>query len=703
MKEWLSRLLFDWVFRLLYKLLVAFLRLVDLVESFFDVFAGTSKIWYKGEPDFLINVFFGHDAVTNAFWAMALIAVVIAFGGAIFMLARKVTDITDSVKQTVGQIVSNFIRSLFIIILLNALVVAAVNITNVLLDRINYALENAAILDQPDADKTFTEEEYATMTRILATVANYSVNPSASSRYNINSCFNAVRPDLQKLDAAGVFDYEYPKDANGHYTWQGALQLLAISADLNQDLSLSTYYEDVVSSFNTIAGEIKNYPDFAPVQTAYYTQPATMDTDVLIFLITSMEAAENQKYNQGTLDDPLRRGYTTGDKDYRSLSTVRKDFDIWDIDYLVGYVSSIVFIIIMCISIFTFIVRLFNILLLYITAPLFAGTIPMDDGGKWQAWVQSFVIQLFSGFGMVIAMRLYLIIIPVVISSELVFFANSTVLNNFARLLMVLGGAWAVLHSGNVITGILAGNPGMAAIQQEGAISQKVSGWAMRAPGAAIHATKAIGSNAVGAVKGAYKAGKTLNDLPDRYRRWQAGKADAKTADAQRYQNKADSYAGKADRRMAEGKGGWRTDRLLNKSAEAQKDANDAQYSAERHNARAGRGVAPEGRRAHEAAQRQRYQGFGSDSMPSEPKVNTPQAAATREARAQSRAASAAVPDDQGASINALFNSNTAEAVGKRNARAQARSQSGVPEDMGRSIHDLFEDSGNQPPPRRRS
>ena len=36
----LARLLFDWVFVLLYKALTALLKLVDFVEDIFDVFAG---------------------------------------------------------------------------------------------------------------------------------------------------------------------------------------------------------------------------------------------------------------------------------------------------------------------------------------------------------------------------------------------------------------------------------------------------------------------------------------------------------------------------------------------------------------------------------------------------------------------------------------------------------------------------------------
>ena len=171
MKSWLTKLLFDWVFVLLYRMLQGFLYLVNFIEKFFDIFAGTAKIFYKGNADFLINVFFGHDAVTNAFWAMALIAIVMAFGFCIVQMARKATDISGAVKQSVGQILSNFFRCLLIIVMLNACTVAVINISNVLLDRINYALENASILDQTEMDKTFSEQEYATMTKVLATVA----------------------------------------------------------------------------------------------------------------------------------------------------------------------------------------------------------------------------------------------------------------------------------------------------------------------------------------------------------------------------------------------------------------------------------------------------------------------------------------------------------------------------------------------------
>lgn len=542
-KNWFTRLLFDWVFVLLCRLMQGLLRLVSFIESFFDVFAGTSKVMYKGSGDFLINIFFGHDAVTNAFWAMALIAIVMAFAFCIVGMARKAADVTDSAKQSVGQIFSNFIRCLIIILLINAISVAAINISNVLLDRINFAMENAAILDQDDQEKHFSDQEYAAMARVLATVANYSVNPSADSRYNINSCFNAIRNDLLALHVNGFFDYDYGLDANGHHTWQSALALLATSADLTKDLNLDTYYSDVAYAVQTVSQEISTYGGFAPVETARASKDGVISTDVLIFLIAGMEAAQNGMYNNGSYDDALRRGYVTGEKDYMSLTQVRRDFDIWEMDYLVAYIASIVFVLIMAICIFTFIVRMFNLLLLYLVAPLFASSMPVDDGGKWQSWTQAFVIQLFSGFGSVIAMRLYLIIIPVALSSDLIYFPGEgvwfAVLNRMAQLLMVLGGAWAVLQSSGVITGILAGNPGMAAIQQEGRISGMVTQGAM----SAVRGTKQI---AGGILKSPAGIAKKVQDSQSRKLSRASEKEQLATRKSQRAQVKADMAQNKA-------------------------------------------------------------------------------------------------------------------------------------------------------------
>lgn len=507
----LEELLLNFIYSLFYGLLVLLLKLVKLIESFFDIFAGTAKVTYHGESDFLLNVFFNNNAVTNAFWGMTLISIVLAFMFCIYGVARTVTDVSGSLKNTLGKVMSNFFRCMLTLLLLSAILIAGVNISNILLDRINYVMLNADILDEENGDREFTDTEFAAMARVLATVGNYAVNPSYNSRYNVNSCFNAVRGDLYSLQVAGVFDYEYPDPSanQNRHCWQSALALLASAADLTRDLSLVEYDQEVATAFETVVDQLSNNPKFVPVPSVESVTSQSsdgMDTDVLIFLITGIDAANNPQYNTGEIDNAVRKGYINGSKSYTDEDQVRKDFDIKEMDYLVGYVVCIVFVIIMFLCLINLITRLLNLILLYITAPLFVSSMPLDEGAKFQNWTQAFIIQMFTGFGMVIAMRLYMIMTPIIMDPELVFFPGdgtwNDVLNIMARVLLILGSAYAIAQTGNLVTGILAGNPGMAALNQEGQTTARAQAALKKAAPAIWEATK-FGAKGVGALGGA--------------------------------------------------------------------------------------------------------------------------------------------------------------------------------------------------------
>ena len=68
------------IFRLLYFIEIAICRIVNMLNQMFEVFAGLTKVSYNGEHDYLINVFFGNQAINNVYWGMALIGIVLTFG-----------------------------------------------------------------------------------------------------------------------------------------------------------------------------------------------------------------------------------------------------------------------------------------------------------------------------------------------------------------------------------------------------------------------------------------------------------------------------------------------------------------------------------------------------------------------------------------------------------------------------------------------
>lgn len=523
MSKWLTRLLFDWVFVLLYNLLKALLSLVNFMEGIFDVFAGLSKVSYNGQKDYLINVFFGQNIIAVIFWGMTAISLVLCFAFTVVAVTRKILDIGGGVKQSLGQILNGALRSCVSFLFVSVICIASVNLANICLIQINYLMKNAStLMYDGDNTRTFSGEENAAMTRIMNTIANYSLNSSTDNRYNMNMCFNSIREDMLYLQQRQFFSYEYPM-VNGHHTWQSAIALIASSGDIGNDLELEVVDSSVAEALSVVMDEIKYNPNFRPVETAVRPEQGDTSVATTIFLVSSMTAPNSSVYRENaSFDDALRRSYLNGSKSYDNLKQVRKDFDIWEIRYDVGYITSIVFIVIMTQCVFLFILRLFDLLLLYLAAPAFAATIPLDDGARFQTWRQSFTIKVISGFGSVMAMRLYLVLIQIIMNGKLRFFEDNAT-NYLCQLLFILGGAYAVLKASPMLTQVVAGNSAAAANSEalSAAMGGILGGKVAQAAGMGLKATATIAKAPGAAYRGiqrkvhAHRSAKLAHKMTD--------------------------------------------------------------------------------------------------------------------------------------------------------------------------------------------
>ena len=139
------------------------------------------------------------------------------------------------------------------------------------------------------------------------------------------------------------------------------------------------------------------------------------------------------------------------------------DFELSEINYIILFIVAFKMIWDLAVIIINCVARLFNMIFLYIIAPPFIATIPLDEGGKLKQWTTAFTVQCFSVFGSIIAMRVLLLFIPIVIDSKLVLLPNSS-LNLLAKMVLILGGMSTAKRASSVITGILADNAGMQAI-----------------------------------------------------------------------------------------------------------------------------------------------------------------------------------------------------------------------------------------------
>ena len=487
----METILHNTIYTLCYYITKALCFIVRILDSMFRVVAGIDKIKYLGKNSYLIDVFFGHSLIQNVYIGMAIIGMVMAFAFAIIAVIRKAADIEDMQKTTHTIIIKNLIKTIVIIGGLTFFMQIVLTFSNILMERITFLFDNASSFGK-DEVITYTDEEYAAMGRILNKIGNYSLNPSYRSRYNIDACYNDIRQDLEFLWDSGKFDVYYDIDYN---TWQTVIQSILNASNPKKAVKADVYYENVANTVLNAMNIVKNDTSLKALsryETGYKNTNQTTPLDITIFLMGSMNAAMNEAYNvDPSVNDALRFPYYIEKKSIYDFDQVDRDFNISisKMDYVIIWISCFVCLFNLAQLIFSCIGRIFNMLLLYIAAPPLISTYPLDNGGKLRQWFTAFVIQCFAVFGTVIAMRLLILFLPIVASSDLVLFSN-TLANLMAKLVIILGATMTASKANSLITGILADNAGMQAI-----------GSAERESARGEAAVKAVGGVGWGATK----------------------------------------------------------------------------------------------------------------------------------------------------------------------------------------------------------
>ncbi|MCR4938405.1 MAG: hypothetical protein K5987_09655 [Lachnospiraceae bacterium] len=144
-------------------------------------------------------------------------------------------------------------------------------------------------------------------------------------------------------------------------------------------------------------------------------------------------------------------------QNYADLSEVERCFDYVHFDWIVCFVATIVILLILLATIIQSIQRLLMVVILYIISPLFVGYMPIDEGKSFGQWRDTFVAYLISAFSPMIAMRLYMMFLPIMLDEDLKFPGDVSM--TLVKLLFILGGSFAIFTSRNLLVKII--NPSL--------------------------------------------------------------------------------------------------------------------------------------------------------------------------------------------------------------------------------------------------
>ena len=115
---------------------------------------------------------------------------------------------------------------------------------------------------------------------------------------------------------------------------------------------------------------------------------------------------------------------------------------IRDFQFLVGVLVSVGLIIVMIQTTLGLTTRLFNIVFLYLSAPLCIATVPLDDGARFKMWRETIISKILLAYGSVLAVNVYLLILPKILNIKIG--SGSGLVNTLFLCALVLCGAMTI-------------------------------------------------------------------------------------------------------------------------------------------------------------------------------------------------------------------------------------------------------------------
>lgn len=204
----------------------------------------------------------------------------------------------------------------------------------------------------------------------------------------------------------------------------------------------------------------------------------------VLWLNSSMNACNTPEYNLNEgkkknlgANDEKRKPYYYGDKSWAYDSKdLQKDFSFAKFDYISGFASAIFMIFILMGCVVIFIQRIFELLILYIVAPFFVSTMPLDDGAMFQKWKDMFIAKFFSAFGIVYSMRIFMMIVPYLVNGTIELYPSNSTISFFLKNIFIVSGAWAVYKSQNMLLRMINYEAAAANEQAGGLVSGMIGG-----------------------------------------------------------------------------------------------------------------------------------------------------------------------------------------------------------------------------------
>ena len=243
----------------------------------------------------------------------------------------------------------------------------------------------------------------------------------------------------------------------------------------------------IVLIFFTIARIVmvvlKEKPDISPIKVAgkafkalllFLFVPAIMLT--LIWALNTLmnalyQATMNGSQSLGTflfrafsqdaeiLNQSVYDQIVAGKDLYQNTDLVETAIELSDFDFIFSWISGVALLFTLAGALIQFVDRAISIGVLFMVSPFSIASSVIDDGGRFKLWREQVLLKFMSGYGIILYLNIYCLLISLISPSDVVFF-EGTFINNLFKLLIIIGGGFAMQKGAALIGNLISAGAG---------------------------------------------------------------------------------------------------------------------------------------------------------------------------------------------------------------------------------------------------
>jgi len=158
--------------------------------------------------------------------------------------------------------------------------------------------------------------------------------------------------------------------------------------------------------------------------------------------------------NQTAYDAIVSGAHSYMDTDY-----VWEAINLKDFDFIFSWITGLVLLFTLAIALVQFVDRAISIGVLFFVSPFSIASNVLDDGGRFKLWREQVLLKFMSGYGIILYLNIYCLLISLITPTDVVFF-DSGFLNGLFKLLIIIGGGYAMQKSSALIGNLLSAGAG---------------------------------------------------------------------------------------------------------------------------------------------------------------------------------------------------------------------------------------------------